>query len=203
MTRSDAVDAKLQEHLRSEVFGLVIGAAFCAIGGFYFFGSLAGADSAVDRILVWSLRIGAAGFIVCAVLASAGQRHAFLLDAAVCGLVGAVLILTAAAWMIEGVWLGQVFILVVSGAMAIGAALRSWRSHVVWRDVLARTAPPPSSDPWEDSTPTASPPEARPRPLHRQPKPDAAKATPPRVAETKPNKTTPPPVIEPEPEPEP
>ena len=127
---------------------MAIGLACCAFGGFYLFNDLTTGGTVIDAAFVWVLRGGVVGFGVCAILAFLGERIALAVDAVVCGVLAAVLGVTCVAWMAESVFLGQVFMVGISGVLAGGAALRSWREFTAWRgatsgSVSEREAGPP------------------------------------------------------------
>jgi len=148
MNPADPIDDHLRARLRSEIFGMAIGLACCAFGGFYMFNGLTTGGTPVDAAFVWALRGGVVGFGVCIILAYLGERIALAVDAVVCGVLAAVLVVTCVAWLAESVYVGQVFMVGISGVLAGGAALRSWREFTAWRgatsgSVLEREAASP------------------------------------------------------------
>jgi len=111
---------------------MAIGLACCAFGGFYLFNDLTTGGTAIDAAFVWALRGGVVGFGACIILAYLGERIALAVDAVVCGVLAAVLVVTCVAWLAESVFFGQVFMVGISGVLAGGAALRSWREFTAW-----------------------------------------------------------------------
>lgn len=144
MNDADAIDEEFRVRLRAEVFGIVVAVAFCAFGGFYYYSHLAGADGFVDKAFVWTLRLSAVGFAVCAPLAMLGHRLALLIDVAVCAVLAVVLAVTALAWLAESVFV-EGFVLGLAAMLSGGVAVRSWSESLAWVQARARATPTSSA----------------------------------------------------------
>ncbi len=142
MDRAGAIEEQSRSRLRSEIFGMLIALAFCAFGGFFYYAHLAGNGDVVDTVFVWTLRVGAVGFAICASLAFGGQRVALIADAVLCSALTLILIVTAVAWLAESVYV-EGFLLGIAGALAGRAAVRSWHEFTAWRDAAAESGPTP------------------------------------------------------------
>lgn len=158
MYDANTIDEHYRGGLRSEILGMAIALAFCLFCGFYHYSDLAGGEGVVDAIFVWALRIGAVGFIVCIVLAMMGMRVALLTDAVLCGGLAAVLMLTAAAWLVEGVIVTEAFMVGIAGVMAGGAAVRSWGEFSAWSQAVdGLVSPMPLAVEDRNESPATSP----------------------------------------------
>ena len=153
----DRIDQQYRNRLRSEVVGMLIALVVCAAGGFYMYGGFTASESAIERVFVWSLRVGVVAFAVGAGLSVAGVRAAWVVDMIVCG--GLTPILLVAGGVLA--WTGYMdgFVILIAGLLAGGAAVRAWREYQAWGQSAALTA---GMSVPVSATPDQTPPEPGP-----------------------------------------